>query len=268
MRRDVGMETSADRSATELKKISGELTQTSGDEEILDDRLFDLAQGLLTQFGHGWNSHNLVTIKRQTLSRILYLDMLYQQVVAKPGVICEFGVQWGATLATFINLRGVYEPFNHSRKIFGFDTFEGFASVTEEDGGFSNVGDYGTARGYREALEEILTIHEAFSPIPHLRKFELIQGDASVTVDQWLQDNPHVIIAMAVFDMDVYKPTRDVLEKIIPRLTKGSLLVFDELNCPHFPGETIAVQEVLGLNNLRLRRFPHQPYCAWAVFGE
>jgi len=64
------------------------------------------------------------------------------------------------------------------------------------------------------------------------------------------------------------KPTKDVLEKIIPRLTKGSLLIFDELNCPHFPGETAAVQEVLGLNNLTLKRHPHQSYCAWTVYGE
>jgi hypothetical protein len=26
--------------------------------------------------------------------------------------------------------------------------------------------------------------------------------------------------------------------------------------------------EVLDLNKLRLRRFPHQPYCAWALYGE
>jgi hypothetical protein len=44
--------------------------------------------------------------------------------------------------------------------------------------------------------------------------------------------------------------------------------VFDELNCPHFPGETQALMEVLDLNKLRLRRFPHQPYCAWALYGE
>jgi UDP-galactopyranose mutase len=87
-------------------------------------------------------------------------------------------------------------------------------------------------------------------------------------VNTWLEKNPHAIVSMAIFDMDVYKPTKDVLEKIIPRLTKGSLLVFDELNCQHFPGETTAVQEVLGLNNLTLQRHPHQSYCAWAVYGE
>jgi hypothetical protein len=73
---------------------------------------------------------------------------------------------------------------------------------------------------------------------------------------------------MAIFDMDVYKPTRDVLELILPRLTKGSLLVFDELNDETFPGETRAVDEVLGLNNIRLRQNSNQPMRAWAVFGE
>ena len=117
-------------------------------------------------------------------------------------------------------------------------------------------------------LEKLLDIHEAFCPVSHKKKFQLIKGDASVTVKQWLSDNPSAIIGMAIFDMDVYKPTKDVLEAILPRLTKGSLLVFDELNCPHFPGETRAVDEVLEINNLRLRHFPHQPYCAWAVYGE
>jgi hypothetical protein len=43
-------------------------------------------------------------------------------------------------------------------------------------------------------------------------------------------------------------------------------LVFDELNCQHFPGETLAVREVLGLSKLALHCFPHQPYCSWAIW--
>ncbi|OIN56369.1 TylF/MycF/NovP-related O-methyltransferase [Arsenicibacter rosenii] len=251
-----------------LTKIAGEFTQQSLDEQERHMQLFSIAQALLPQYGHQWNIHNLVTLKRQSLSRILYYNNLYQKIVDVPGVICEFGVQWGATLAQLINLRGMYEPFNHSRKIFGFDTFEGFSVVDSKDGDFSKVGDYATTEKYEETLDKLLTLHESFSPIPHVKKFELIKGDASITIDGWLTNNPHAIVAMAIFDMDVYKPTKDVLEKILPRLTKGSLLVFDELNCPHFPGETLAVNEVLGLNNLSLKRFAHQPYSAWAVFGE
>ena len=68
--------------------------------------------------------------------------------------------------------------------------------------------------------------------------------------------------------MDVYKPTRDVLELILPRLTKGSLLVFYGLNAKTFAEKTRAVDEVLGLNNIRLRHDSNQPFCAWAVSGE
>ena len=223
---------------------------------------------LLPQFGPQWNAHSLVTLRRQSLSRVLYYNELYKKIVDIPGVICEFGVQWGATMAQLINLRGVYEPFNHSRKIYGFDTFEGFPNVDDKDGGFSEVGDYSTPANYEKILEDILTLLESFSPISHIKKFELIKGDASATVDRWLDANPHAIVAMVIFDMDVYRPTKDVLKKILPRLTKGSILVFDELNCPIFPGETRALDEVIGLNNIALKRYPHQPYSSWAVFGD
>jgi hypothetical protein len=250
-------------------KIAGEITLQSLDEQARNKQLLAIAHSLLPSYGHQWNIHSLVTLKRQSLSRVLYYNHLYQKIIGIPGVICEFGVQWGATLALLVNLRGIYEPFNHSRKIFGFDTFEGFSSVVDgKDGEFSNVGDYATAKNYDETLQRLLSLHESFSPIPHLKKYELVKGDASLTIDSWLEHNPHAIVAMAIFDMDVYKPTKSVLEKIIPRLTKGSLLVFDELNCQHFPGETLAVNEVLGINNLALKHFPHQPFCAWAVYGD
>jgi hypothetical protein len=171
-------------------------------------------------------------------------------------------------MATLLNLRGIYEPFNHSRRIFGFDTFTGFADVDALDGSAVEAGDYATAENYEETLEKICALHEDNAPIQHIRKFGLIKGDASETIGPWLNENPQSIIAMAIFDMDLYKPTRDVLEKIAPRLTKGSLLVFDELNDPLFPGETIAMQEILGSRNLRLRQFPHHGFAAWAVFGE
>ncbi len=251
-----------------LTKVAGEFTSQSSDEQVHNKQLLELSSLLLPTYGNQWNLHNLVTLKRQSLSRILYYNELYKKIVEIPGVICEFGVQWGATLAQLINFRGIYEPFNHSRKIFGFDTFEGFPVIDEKDGGFSNVGDYAITQNYEETLDKILTLHEGFSPISHVKKFELIKGDASLTIDNWLENNPHAVVAMAIFDMDIYRPTKAVLEKIVPRLTKGSILVFDELSCPHFPGETRALDEVIGINKLSLRRFPHQPYCAWAVFGE
>ena len=252
-----------------LRKIEGEFNQRSDVEVVNDKRLYEIAQARYAHggFGSQWNYHSLVFMKRQVLSRVLYLDQLYRKIIDVPGVICEFGVHWGATMTTLCNLRGIYEPFNHSRRIHGFDTFSGFVDVDAADGGFSNAGDYSTSAGYEVELDHLLGLHESFSPVSQIQKYELVKGDVTQTLPGWLEANPHAIVSMAVFDMDIYKPTKTALELILPRLIKGSILVFDELNCPHFPGETTAVQEVLGLNNIRLKRFPHQPYCAWAEFG-
>lgn len=231
--------------------------------------LRETTQQLLPLFGEGsWNKHNLVTLNVTVLSRLLYLNDLYRKIVDVPGVICEFGVQWGSTLTQLINLRSIYEPFNHSRIIYGFDTFSGFPSVNEMDGNLYRKGDLATPNKYEDTLDRILALIESFPPLPHIKKFALIKGDASHTIEQWLDDNPHAIISLAIFDMDLYSPTKAVLEKIMPRLTKGSIIAFDELNCKAFPGETRALDEVIGLNNLRLRRSPLHPHGAWAVIGE
>lgn len=231
--------------------------------------LREITESLLPQFGDEvWNRHNIVSLNVSSLSRLLFLDSIYKKTLDVPGVICEFGVQWGATLAQLINLRSIYEPFNQSRVIHGFDTFEGFSGVHDKDGGNYRKGDLATISGYEKTLDRILSIHESFPPLQHIKKFSLIKGNASETIDTWLSENPHAIISMAIFDMDLYQPTKDVLEKILPRLTKGSMLVFDELNCQFFPGETRALDEVIGLNNLRLHRNQFSPYSSWAIYGE
>lgn len=232
-------------------------------------RLQEISNQLNPHFGSScWNKHSMVTMNVGALSKLLYLNDLYQKIIDVPGVICEFGVQWGTTLTQLINLRSIYEPFNCSRIVYGFDTFEGFTNIHHNDGALPRENDLSTLENYDKILEETLSLIESFPPLSHLKKFELIKGDATHTIDTWLEDNPHAIISMAIFDMDLYTPTKEVLKKILPRLIKGSVLVFDEINCKHFPGETIAVAEQLGLNNLRLRKNQFQPFGAWAIYGE
>ena len=215
-----------------------------------------------------WNLNNsLMFSDRLSISRILYFDNLYRQIVGNTGIICEFGVLYGSTLSLLANLRGIHEPYNFLRKIVGFDTFSGFNDQLtdgERAQGWE-AGDFSVPEDYQDTLAELLDAHETYSPINHKRKFELVKGDVTVTFDKWLDDNPAAVIAMAIFDMDVYQPTKHVLERIIPRMPKGSILAFDELNYPLFPGETVAVHEVLGIHNLRLRTDPHNAAQAWCV---
>jgi hypothetical protein len=65
-------------------------------------------------------------LSSKALSRILFMNHLYEQIVDVMGVVMEFGTRWGPNLGQFAALRGIYEPFNRHRKIIGFDTFSGF----------------------------------------------------------------------------------------------------------------------------------------------
>jgi len=250
------------------KTASGEFTKALPVEQAANEELQQIHTKLLQQLGPHWNIHGLVTLKRQALMKLLYLNHLYEKIVSIPGIICEFGVQWGGTLAQLVNLRGMNEPYNYGRRICGFDTFEGFVSVDERDGNLLSPRDFAVAPRFEETLDRILTIHEMFSPLSHIKKFELVKGDVTETFPKWLNSNPQTIIALAIFDMDVYQPTKSVLSMIVPRLTRGSLLVFDELNAPQYPGETLSLLETLGLNSVSLRRYLHSPYAAYLVWGD
>jgi hypothetical protein len=70
---------------------------------------------------------------------------------------------------------------------------------------------------------------------------------------------------MLYLDFDVYEPTKVALETFLPRMPKGAILAFDELNQAAWPGETLAVLETVGLRNLRIQRFPYASGLSYAV---
>ena len=238
----------------------------SGAEKHSRDRMVDMLrrapippEQLLQNIG--------LFIESKHLSRILCMDFLFRQVIDVHGAVMEFGTRWGQNMGLFAALRGIYDPFNRLRKLVAFDTFSGFPNVAPQDGRHPliNVGALGTTDQYEDFLAEILEIHESLNPLSHIRKFELCKGDAVDEVPRYLVRHPETIIALAYFDFDIYEPTKKVLEIIKPRLVKGSVLAFDELNDNDLPGETLAVMEVLGLNNIRLKRFPYASRVSYCV---
>jgi hypothetical protein len=207
-------------------------------------------------------------LNRQLLSRILFLDKMYKQILDVQGVIMEFGVRWGSNLALLSMLRGIYEPFNVYRKIIGFDTFNGFPTIDEKDGEneMIKVGGHGLTENYENYLEKILNYHELNSPVSHIKKYELIKGDASITIKEYLKRHPETIISFAYFDFDLYQPTKECLLAIRDSLTKGAIIAFDELNYPKFPGETIAFKEILGLNKYKVFRDPTSSTVSYIIY--
>ena len=239
------------------KKKFDAVVLSSNSEKDAQDRFMELLDSspipdneLLANLG--------LYITSKNLSRILFFYEIYRRILNAHGIICEFGVRWGQTLSLLSALRGIFEPFNRHRKIVGFDTFEGFKGLCEKDGMSTgcNEGSFGVPENYEHYLAEILQLQEQLNPINHLNKFELVKGNAIETVPKYLDEHPETIISLAIFDFDIYKPTRAALEAIRPHLYKGSILVFDELCDDIFPGETIALREVFEINELKIQRFP------------
>jgi hypothetical protein len=157
------------------------------------------------------------------MARILWMHEIYTKIINVPGVVMEFGVRWGQNLALFQSFRGIYEPYNYTRKVIGFDTFSGFAGVTEQDGNAPIVseGTFSVTDNYQEYLAELLDYHEKEAPIPHIKKHELVKGDAALTVEEYLDRHPETIVALAYFNMDIYQPTAKALQALKKVVTKN-----------------------------------------------
>jgi predicted O-methyltransferase YrrM len=210
-----------------------------------------------------WNWPIVTTLTSPSISRLLHLNDLYIKNLKNAGSIIEFGVQYGTSSNILYNLRDIYEPQNYNRKIYSFDTFTGFTSISKNDSKKNKVGDYKTSSGYENILENILSINQRLNSKPNIKKHQIIKGDVCKTFKQWSKNNKHEIISMAIFDMDIFKPTNEVLKYIKNHLTKGSILVFDEINHADFPGETIALKKNFDLKNIKLNQSKFLTHACW-----
>lgn len=208
-------------------------------------------------------------LRRQPLTDLLSLDALYRMILDVPGAIMEFGVHRGRHLAAFTALRGVYEPYNPHRRIVGFDTFTGFPNLAALDQANPSAvtGRFALPDSYPDYLRDVLDAHESGEHLRHIQRTLIVQGDVRETLLYYLEKNPYTVIALAYFDLDLYEPTRDTFDAIRPYLTKGSVVAFDDLAHPKWPGETVALREVLQLDHADLRLLPGRAtpaYLRWS----
>ena len=207
-------------------------------------------------------------LSSKNLSRILFMDYIYQQIIDVPGIVIEFGTRWGQNISLFAALRGIYEPFYRHRKIVGFDTFTGFPSISDADNkktALFVVGGLACTKNYVEYLGKVMEYQEQDNPMSHVKRFEIRAGDAIIEVDKYLEEYPETIIALTFFDLDIYEPTLKCLQAIKPYLTKGSILAFDELTDHDSPGETKALAEVFGVGSIKLKRYRYTSRVSYFV---
>lgn len=148
-----------------------------------------------------------------------YMAELYDKIRDIPGDVVECGLGEGNTFAMLAYLAG---SENAGRKLWGFDSFEGWPEPTEFDKSprDPHKGEWKVSEEMvKRRLEESGLIRE----YPRL-KIEITKGFLGET----LQFPGTVQIALLHLDVDLYAGYRDGLEYLFPKVVVGGLVLFDE----------------------------------------
>ncbi len=193
---------------------------------------------------------------RQDLTNFLVRYEIFKRVLAVQGSIIECGVLRGSGLMAWAQFSAIFEPTNHQRRVVGFDTFSGFPKLSEQDrlSESKEARRGGLAVDSYDHLQQCVELYDANRFVGHIPKVELVRGDAVKTIPQYLEENPQLIVSLLYLDFDIYEPTVVALKRLIPRMPKGAVIAFDELNLRDWRGESIAVLEVLKLREYRIER--------------
>jgi len=193
---------------------------------------------------------------RQDLTNFLVRYEIFKRVLEIQGSIIECGVLRGGGLMAWAQFSAILEPTNHQRRVVGFDTFTGFPKLSKQDQ--ASESDHarpgGLAVDSYDHLKQCVDLYDMNRFVGHVPKVELVRGDATKTIPAYLKDNPQLIVGLLYLDFDIYEPTLVALKHFLPRMHKGAVIAFDELNLKDWHGESIAVLESLKLREFRIER--------------
>lgn len=170
------------------------------------------------------------------LARALAISDLLRSTLEVPGHVAEFGSWRGANLMLLAKLLRILDP-QGSKQVHCFESFEGLSTFVPKDG--ASVSTRGQYKGSYEELVDFIGLYELQDDIV------IHKGLLQDTIPATLAERPELSFSFAYCDVDLYEPTRLILDQVHPRLAKGGLFVLDEWNAERFPGETLAVREFL-----------------------
>ena len=208
-------------------------------------------------------SSPFVFSQRQLISTSLTRIDLFKKILEVQGAVVECGVHKGNSLFLYNHLSTILEPYNFNRKIVGFDTFEGFRSISKKDSDSITEDDFSDTSF--ELLSRWAELQKTNRAVSHIEKIELIKGDATKTIPQYVQNNPHLIIALLYLDFDIYEPTKVALKHLLPLVPRGGVVGLDEINCKKWAGETIALKESISLTGIKLKKFFYDPWVSYFI---
>jgi hypothetical protein len=163
----------------------------------------------------------------------------FEKTIDVTGNIFEFGTWKGATLILLASWYRMLRP-QGNKVVNCFDTFQGLSIGVIEDGNA-----YKSHEGEYDSDFEILDNIVKAKGLEDYVNF--ITGDACVTVKEYFDNAPLKAVSFALLDMDLYAPTKNAIDFILPNLSPGGVVIFDEGTSPEWEGEQRALNYLLEL---------------------
>ena len=193
------------------------------------------------------------------LSKIITHLEFFKQTSTVRGEIVEFGIFKGNSFFRWIKFRDLLEQTN-SRKIIGFDIFGDFPEANfDGDKAKRNAFVAETNGGKSISLEEI---NELLEQQGLNKNVDIIKGDILITLDVYLEKNPHLKISLLHIDVDLYEPSKHILEKLFDKVTKGGIIIFDDYGA--FAGTNKAIDDFFQ-NKAEIKKLPYSHAISYIV---
>ncbi len=200
-----------------------------------------------------WKYENLfyLTSDKKRILKLLDHYEIYKKILNIKGDIIECGVFKGASLIRFLTFRDLIEKKN-KRKVIGFDAFGKFPQPNKNyknnkaDKIFAKRHDDNIGLGINKNLLN------KYLKKKNITNYKLIKGDVLKTLPNYLKNNKKLKIALLHLDLDVYEPTRFVLNNLYKYITKNGIILLDDYS--HIQGATLAVDEFIKSKKLKIFR--------------
>jgi Macrocin-O-methyltransferase (TylF) len=191
------------------------------------------------------------TCDNQRIGKLLAHHELFKMSADIEGAIIECGLFKGASFIRFAVYRNLFLN-SGSKKLIGFDSFGKFPDAKFEPDikmRFDFVKECGEESISTEQLMEILKFKHCDKNV------ELIAGDITKTIPDYIAKNPDLKISLLNLDVDLYEPSVTILEHLYPRLQKGGILILDDYGI--YPGETKAAEDYFKDKKVTIKKFPY-----------
>ena len=171
----------------------------------------------------------ILSTDTKVFGKLLARTLLMEQVKDLPGDIVECGVFKGTGLATFLKLKKYMCP-NTLKKVIGFDFFDS-DKLLETLTGIDKeaMSTLFKERKFEHKDNYVNYFAENIKKMGFLdHEFDLVAGDVCLTSKEFVSSRPGFRISLLYLDLDLDKPTYEVLQNMWDRVVSGGIVVFDE----------------------------------------